>query len=313
MTLSTEQLVFKGMRRFRYRRDDLLLNDAKRSPYYWWWAYLRLSKDYWWVCQRKGVADDPRLREMYRDFGKVYEMTFEQWWDKRGISLFSEQLALPSVRQLNANDLQLSRGVDQHLLLEIPLNLTEKTIISQVRKLIRLHPDREVQRTSTAKRKLAKMVGIRQDVIESAYAVLRLYYESRDGRSVDKIGQVTGTKSLYQIGKELRLVRTCMPQPTDDKDRAAKRVNGMKVAVSRMMARANNLIENAAVGSFPSIQTIKEPIVWRPVQQQRLEEAVSAGYWRPLFDATDMVFNLEQQDQKRIGANVQILDDDLFQ
>lgn len=287
MNLNTEQLVFKGMRRFRYRRDELLLNDAERSPYFWWWSYLRLSKDYWWVCQRKGVADDPRLREMYRDFGKVYEMTFEQWWDKRGISLFSEQLALPSVRQLNANDLQLSRGIDQHLLLEIPLNLTEKTIISQVRKLIRLHPDREVQRTSTAKRKLAKMVGIRQDVIESAFAVWRLYYLSRDGRTVDKVGQVTGTKSLYQIGKELRLVRTCMPQPTDDKERAAKRVNGMKVAVSRMLARANNLIENAAVGTFPSIQTIKEPIVWRAAQQQRLEEAVSAGQWRPLFTSDD--------------------------
>jgi hypothetical protein len=287
MNLNTEQLVFKGMRRFRYRRDELLLNDAERSPYFWWWSYLRLSKDYWWVCQRKGVADDPRLREMYRDFGKVYEMTFEQWWDKRGISLFSEQLALPSVRQLNANDLQLSRGIDQHLLLEIPLNLTEKTIISQVRKLIRLHPDREVQRTSTAKRKLAKMVGIRQDVIESAYAVRRLHYESRDGRTVDKVGQVTGTKSLYQIGKELRLVRTCMPQPTDDKERAAKRVNGMKVAVSRMLDRANNLIENAAIGTFPSIQTIKEPIVWRPVQQQHLKEAVSSGQWHPLFAANE--------------------------
>ncbi len=289
MNPNTEQLVFKGMRRFRYRRDELLLNDAERSPYFWWWSYLRLSKDYWWVCQRKGVADDPRLREMYRDFGKVYEMTFEQWWDKRGISLFSEQLALPSVRQLNANDLQLSRGIDQHLLLEIPLNLTEKTIISQVRKLIRLHPDRDVQRTSTAKRKLAKMVGIRQDVIESAYAVWRLYYLSRDGRTVDKVGQVTGTKSLYQIGKELRLVRTCMPQVTDDKERAAKRVNGMKVAVSRMLARANNLIENAAVGTFPSIQTIKEPIVWRAIQQQRLEEAVNSGDWRPLFNHTDKI------------------------
>lgn len=124
-------------------------------------------------------------------------------------------------------------------------------------------------------------------MIESAYAVWRLYYLTRDGRTVDKVGQVTGTKSLYQIGKELRLVRTCMPQPTDDKASAAKRVNGMKVAVSRMLARANNLIENAAVGTFPSIQTIKEPIVWRPAQQQRLEEAESTGQWRPLVAANE--------------------------
>lgn len=283
----TEQLTFKGMRRFRYRRDDLLLNDALRSPYYWWWAYLRLSKDYWWVCQRKGVADDLRLRKMYLDFGKVHEMTFEQWWDKRGIALFSEQVALPAVRELDPYDLQLSKQLDKHLLLEIPINLTEKTIISQIRRLIRLHPERQVDRKSTAQRKLAKLIGIRQDVIESAYAVWRIHHESRDGRTPEKIGLAKGTKSLYQIGKELRLTKTCMPVATDNKERADKRVNGMKVAVSRMLTRANNLIDNAAVGIFPSIQALSEPIVWRPNQQQRLNEAVAAGQWRPLFDPNE--------------------------
>ena len=287
MEQNNEVLTFKGMRRFRYRRDELLLSDAQRSPYYWWWAYLRLSKDYWWVCQRKGVADDLRLREMYADFGKVYEMTFDDWWDRRGVSLFREQVALPTVRELDPNNLELTKPIGGHLLLEIPINMTERTIISQIRRLIRLHPDREVERVSTAQRKLAKLIGIKQDVIESAYAVWQLHHASRDGRVVDKIGQVQGSKSLYQIGKELRLVRTCMPQATDDKERAAKRINGMKVAVSRMLSRANNLIDNAAVGTFPSVQPLKEPIVWRPVQQQRLNDAVATGQWRPLFDANE--------------------------
>ncbi len=285
MEQNTEQLVFKGMRRFRYRRDDLLLNDAQHSPYYWWWAYLRLSKDYWWVCQRRGVADDMRLRDMYRDFGKVYEMTFEQWWNKRGVALFSEQVALPAVREINPHDMQLSREWERHLLLEIPVNLTERTIISQVRKLIRQHPEREVQRTSSAQRKLAKLIGIRQDVIESAYAVWRLHYQSRDGRTVEKIGQAQGSKSLYQIGKELRLVRSCMPQVTDNAERAAKRVNGMKVAVSRMLVRANNLAANAAVGVFPSVQPLDTPIVWRPAQQQKMAAAVASGLWQPMFES----------------------------
>ena len=289
MDQNNQELVFKGMRRFRYRQDATLLQDAARSPYYWWWAYLRLSKDYWWVCQRNGVADDLRLRAMYSDFGKVYEMTFEQWWDRRGLRLFSEQLALPAVREINPRDPQFSRGFDRHLLLEIPINLTERTIIAQVRKLIRQHPERVVERVSTAQRKLAKLIGIRQDVIESAHAVWRLHYESRDGRVTEKIGQTTGSKSLYQIGKELRLVRSCMPAVTDDAKRAAMRVNGMKVAVSRMLTRANNLIENAAVGVFPSVHPQPTPIVWRPVQQQRLAEAVAAKLWRPLFDADDVL------------------------
>jgi isopentenyldiphosphate isomerase len=175
------------------------------------------------------------------------------------------------------------------LLLEIPINLTERTIIAQVRKMICQHPEREVARVSTAQRKLANLIGIRQDVIESAYAVWRAHYESRDGRLTEKIGQTTGSKSLYQIGKELRLVKTCMPAVTDDAKRAAMRVNGMKVAVSRMLLRANNLIENAAVGVFPSVQAQSTPILWRSVQQQRLAEAVAAKLWRPLFDADDVL------------------------
>ena len=244
MNDNTPDLVFKGMRRLRYKSEGALYEDAIRSPYYWWWAYLRLSKDYWWVCQRNGVADDLRLRDMYSDFGKVYEMTFEQWWQKRGIRLFNEQVALPAVKPVNPNDLQLSRELERHLLLEIPLNLTERTIISQVRALIRQHPARGVDRQSSAHRKLAKLKGLRQDVIESAYAVWRVHHQSRDGRQVERVGQAKGAKSLYQIGKELRLVKSCMPAATDDQIRSAKRVNGMKVAVSRMLTRANNLIEN---------------------------------------------------------------------
>lgn len=78
-----------------------------------------------------------------------------------------------------------------------------------------------------------------------------------------------------------------MPQATDNVERAAKRVNGMKVAVSRMLMRANNLATNAAVGVFPSVHGLDIPIVWRPAQQQKMAEAMAAGLWQPLFEATD--------------------------
>ena len=298
MNENNEELIFKGMRQLRYKRQDDMLKDAIRSPYYWWWAFLRLSKDYWWVCQRRGAVGDLRLKGMYRDFGNVYELTFEEWFLRRGKNLLSEELALPAVRKLSPTNLELSRPLGRHLILEIPLNMTEKSIISQVRKQLRNHPDREVERISTAKRKLAKLIGIRQDVIESAYAVWKIHHESRDGRVVEKVGQAHGTKSLYQIGKELRLVRSCLPVTTDNQERAAKRVNGMKVAVSRMLARANNLIENAAIGVFPSIQPMKEEIEYSPVQLLRMNEAVASG-WRPLFDPNDKLIVHERDDVKK--------------
>ena len=176
--------------------------------------------------------------------------------------------------------------------------MTEKSIISQIRKQLSNHPEREVERISTAKRKLAKLIGIRQDVIESAYAVWKLHHESRDDRVVEKVGQAHGTKSLYQIGKELRLVRSCMPVATDDPEKAAKRVNGMKVAVSRMLTRANHLIENAAIGVFPSIQLIKEEIEYSTPQLLRMLEAVASG-WRPLFDPNDKLIVHERDDVRK--------------
>jgi hypothetical protein len=279
--------VFKGMRRFKYVRTDVLLDDAKQSPYFWWWAYLRLSKDYWWVCQCQGKADDPRLRSTYRDFGDVFTMPFEDWWRKQGNDLFAERIAPPEVRELDRINMRLSPGMSSHLLLEIPLNMTEATIVKQVKKILRNHPSREVERRSSAKRPLAKFTGIRKDLLQIAHMTWRMHWESRDPTQTYRIGQIQGSKSLYQIGKELRLVKTCMPQATDNVERAAKRVNGMKVAVSRMLARANYLAENAAIGVFPSVQPVSTPILWRLMQQQKMAEAIAAGLWQPLFETTD--------------------------
>ncbi|WP_167394390.1 hypothetical protein [Limnohabitans parvus] len=40
-----------------------------------------------------------------------------------------------------------------------------------------------------------------------------------------------------------------------------------------------------------------ELMVWRSVQQQRMEEAVAAGQWQPLFDAAHTL-NVQQQDDE---------------
>jgi hypothetical protein len=54
------------------------------------------------------------------------------------------------------------------------------------------------------------------------------------------LGRAHATKSLYQIGTELRLIKSCMPVSIDNLESEAKRVNRMKVAVSRMLNKANN-------------------------------------------------------------------------
>jgi len=46
---------------------------------------------------------------MYRDFGDVFTMDFEQWWRSKGQLLFAERLSPPEVRELGRS----GRGVAQ--------------------------------------------------------------------------------------------------------------------------------------------------------------------------------------------------------
>jgi hypothetical protein len=138
------------------------------------------------------------------------------------------------------------------------------------------------------------MKQVKQNLLQIAHTMWQMHCESRDHTQTYQVGQVQGSKSLYQIGKELRLVRRCMPVSTDNPERAAKLVNGMKVAVSRMLTRANCLAHNAAVGVFPCVQPLKESIVWRVVQLKRMQEAVEQGQWQPQFESVLLIDNLDQ-------------------
>ena len=80
---------------------------------------------------------------------------------------------------------------------------------------------------------------------------------------------------------KLNLVDNCMPKRTDGEDKERKKRNGMKVAVSRMVIRANALIANAEIGKFPSTEAVAPRKRWTTAQQAALDMAVADGKWRP--------------------------------
>ena len=58
------------------------------SLHFWWVAFLRCSKDYWWICQQKGNCLDSRLVKVWQDFGDVFQYnSLMQWWKDRGVIL----------------------------------------------------------------------------------------------------------------------------------------------------------------------------------------------------------------------------------
>jgi len=276
------KVVYKGMKRLRYRSSAEEIKDAYHSPYKLWRDYLRLSKDYWWVCQQKGNTLDAELKSMYEDFGDVYELGFNDWWHLKGRVLFAEQVKLPAVKQIDDNLSNLSPNPQNHLVVEIPLNLTERTISRQLMKIIRAHKDRKIERVSHAKRPLAKLVGIRKKVLRTAHDIWCLNHLVQLAKQKgSNIGMPFNKMTTHQMGVGFRLVRNCMPRAGDGIEFGRKKRNGMKVAVSRMLNRADTLIANAEIGKFPSFDSVEPRQRWTDEQQKALDVALANNEWMP--------------------------------
>ena len=277
--------IYKGLPSLTVEDRESGAVAAMNSAYYWWFEYLKLSKNYWWLCKERNVlyAKSPKLIKVGEDFGDVFELGFNDWWIIVGSEIFVEQLDLPAVKQLDSSLSNRSVIQSDKVIVEIPLNMTEQTIKKQVLEIVRNQVQREIRRTTSAKRKLAKLKRIRLDVLETA----------RDIWCLNQIGLLAsaGAKgfenvnpaklSLYEIGKRVKLVESCMPKATDSIEVARKKRNGMKVAVKRMLLRADALIANAEIGSFPNFTLPQSLQCWTDLQQQKLDNAVIDGEWQP--------------------------------
>jgi hypothetical protein len=274
--------VIKGLISLRNVERGEELRAASKSPYYVWWRYLRLSKDYWWVCKQNGETLDSELRRLWVDFGDVFDTNFPNWWVKHARKLFAESVRLPHVRQIDPSRDELHDDPTQYVIVEIPLNVTERTISRQVLTIVRNHPNRKINPVSTAARQLAKWRGIKMAVLKDAqtiWGVVHMVELAKQG--CEHVPVEFRNISHYHIGVKLHLVGSCMPSPTDSDDKARRKRNGMKVAVTRMLTRANALIANAEIGIFPSFEKLAPRQRWTEEQRKDLEEAIANGLWQP--------------------------------
>lgn len=271
----------KGSPRVTYRTEAEELQGALDSAQYWWWRYLRMSKDYWWVCQQNGNTLDKDLKAMWRDFGDVYRFSFDYWWRNKGRNFLLEQVKLPDVKRINEYLDNVSPNREKYLIVEIPLNLSERTITRKVLKLLREEKNRKIERQSSAKRQLAKLKGIRKDIFKKAYEVWAVSHLVKLAKKDDAIGAPFNKLTTHQIGVGFELVRNCMPKRGEGVVVGRAKRNGMKVAVSRLVSKADALIANAEIGNFPSYDKVAPRKRWTEQQQKELDEALAKGEWMP--------------------------------
>jgi hypothetical protein len=235
------RVAFAGDRTNEFAEE---LRQAKNSWYGIWYRCLRLSEEYRHCCANNGKG---RLKPLYDDFGDVIDMRFEQWWQRIGRYLFAERKEIPKVQFFTRpSELEEITNLRDKIVLEVPLNIRQSTVIRQIGKILKVAYERRTvvpREQSTARRKLAKS-KLRKETIKK---MLELY-ELRLRRP---------ELTLWQLGERAGIELDLMARTTDEITISLQQERvRMGIAVSRYLKQARNLIWNATEGNFPSIKPI---------------------------------------------------------
>lgn len=282
--LPDETYRLKSLPTFRFTKKEfeLELSEAQTSVYRWWYEYLRLSRDYWFLCKvsrgREVQTADQRFAEIYNDFGDVFKLPFGIWWKSRGRKVFRESAAPRKVRVVNPNFPELEKSSDKwgSLLVEIPLSLSRRQILRQVGKEITARQEKRpinLLAASTAKYPV-NPVRFKIPTLQTTHEVYCLNRElivKRKFLETRKNAEALKGQGLqidqFRIGKILHLNRDA-EKLHGDSSAISRKKNVMRATVSRYISRAEHLIANVELGRFPDFTPIEDSGVVRFTQKQ---------------------------------------------
>lgn len=238
------QLFFKGFPedvRFRSYTIPESLDKAKGTLYQTWFNALVLSPYYLAICETKEFPSE-EARRTFELFGDLCDVSFDAWWIEVGYGIFAEQKPFNKVSVNNERD---SFGEDVKVLhLEIPLNVSPKTLRVQFDNLLELHHphykdfDRWHASTAPVRMESRKLTSVSLNICLDVY---RLFLEkSKQGEAL-----------LYEIGEELRINPKLNVVHSDRAIEVNEKRIKMSSAVSEYLEKAKNLVAHATEGRFP--------------------------------------------------------------
>ncbi len=209
----------------------------KNSAYYLWWEFLRRSDAYKKCCASNGKG---KLKKIYQDFGDVFATDFKTWWqtNERGAYLFAEQLPPKFTVVTSTPD---ETTLSQVLLLQVPLALPKRFLMSEFQKVLNTHHPGKRGRRNNASSTARYPVTGHIDV----YALekcLRVY----DTKVADpKI-------RLWQLAQETKAIsRESFIVDGDTKATITNKKLILSNTASRLLKKAHSIIEMTERGRFP--------------------------------------------------------------
>lgn len=306
----SQEHLLKGQSRVRFRSPAESLGVVKEGVHRWWWEFLRVSKDYWLVCQtsKSGRVEtqDKELAKVYRAFGDIYACSFEEWWIDRGSWVFREKDPFPKVKAVarHPRERAAHRYESDRLWLDIPLKLSRRTIQRQIGRLLDQHEEQRLSNRlemSTSNFKI-NPVQYRVHTLRKMYEVKALHRELIDKLSIhemnkEKFGLVRRA-DLFRIGKLLR-VSPSNESLRGEVDEIFKRQNRMRASVSRLLKRTELLIANVEQGVFPSFKPVKPQEIKRfNARQLEMHKELEAQWWS--LDLTSSLSAGKIDDARRV-------------
>ena len=265
---SEPEHVLKGLSRYRYKKPQDSLQEVQTGIRRWCWEYLRLSKDYWMICQTSKGANiatiDPELRKLYRKFGDIHSGSFDDWWVQRGYRVFSEIDPFPKVKLIPSRP---SERASQHptqnsIWVEIPIKLSKRTIQKKIGILLNeyesIRPRSRMELSSAGFKFNTVQFGTH--ILKKVHEVYALHRELVQKpkwikQNNPKSAKYVEKADLFRIGKLLKL------SPSNEYAKKVEELekthNRMRVAVSRNLKNANLIIRNLETGIFPSYEPIE--------------------------------------------------------
>jgi hypothetical protein len=281
-----------GNQRVRFRNAQESLASAAQGVHRWWWECLRLSKDYWLVCQtsQNSVTEtqDIELKRVYRAFGNIYDCTFDEWWIDRGSWVFREQERFPQVKEVarHPRDRAASTPQPDQVWVSIPLKLSRRTIQRQLSKILDAYEDDRLNNRLALSTSMFRLnpVQYRLHTLQKMHEVYSLHRELVDMpaalKALNKNGAFERRADLFRIGTLLK-VSPSNESLRGDTDEIFKRQNRMRASVSRLLKRMELLVANVEEGIFPSFLPVAAPA--RPrfnSRQLESHKALEEQWWQ---------------------------------
>ena len=294
---------YTGLSRQFYSSKVSEIQDACKSDYLWWIAFLRLSKDYWWICHEHGECLDERLRNVWAVVGNIFQYdNFQSWWVSKSQESFAEQIRPPQVTDVSVYSQFMELSDEGRMLIEIPYNLSDELIVEQLLVLLSNIPKEVRFYKSSANQQLIKISTKERRQLPILYQVALL------DRLIDcaKLSNSEHSSWLtkmrfYEMGMAVDISPSAKPSKFDSSATRSDKQNRVRSLVSQKKKQADKIIANVEVGSFPLKAKVDVCARWTGQQKRAYKEAIENGEWMSQI-------NIENE-YRFLGAQLDLLDD----